>query len=115
MLCVKGHNNSDDAKFCSLCGSAEFQAGTASGVRSTTGSTNGLAIASMILGIVWLYWIGSILALIFGYISRRQIKQSGEKGAGFAVAGIVLGWVGVGILVIAIFGAIAASNNTTSY
>lgn len=112
MLCVKGHNNSDDAKFCSMCGSAEFQAGTASGVVSTTGSTNGLAIASMILGIVWLYWIGSLLALIFGYISRRQIKQSGEKGAGFAVAGIVLGWVG---MVIAILAVIGASNQTTSY
>ena len=115
MLCEKGHNNIDDAKFCSMCGSAEFLAPPASGVVSTTGSTNGLAIASMILGIVWLYWIGSLLALIFGYISRRQIKQSGEKGAGFAVAGIVLGWVGVGFLVIAIFAVIAASNQTTSY
>ena len=62
--------------------------------------TNGLAIASMVLGIVWLYWIGSILALVFGYIARRQIRQRGESGDGMAIAGIVLGWVGVGVLVL---------------
>lgn len=62
--------------------------------------TNGLAIASMVLGIVWVYWIGSILALIFGYQARNQIDASGgaQAGRGMAVAGIVLGWVGVGIL-----------------
>ena len=58
---------------------------------------NGLAIASMVLGIIWIYGIGSILALIFGYIARQQIRERGGSGAGMATAGIVLGWVGVGI------------------
>lgn len=61
-------------------------------------STNGLAIASLVLGILWLYWIGSILALILGYVARAQIKKRGQSGAGLATAGIVLGWVGVLIL-----------------
>ena len=62
-------------------------------------STNGMAIASMVLGILWLYWIGSILALIFGYIAKRQIDESAgtQTGRGMAVAGIVLGWIGVGV------------------
>src|SRR3954468_7542872 len=64
--------------------------------------TNGLAIASMVLGILWLYWIGSVLALVFGYIAKNQIRQRGESGGGMATAGIVLGWVGVGFFVIAI-------------
>lgn len=66
--------------------------------------TNGLAVASLVLGIVWLYWLGSILALIFGYIARRQIDASGgwQAGRGMATAGIVLGWVGVGTLVLVI-------------
>jgi hypothetical protein len=59
--------------------------------------TNGLAIASMVLGIVWIYWIGSILALIFGYVARKQIRERHESGGGMATAGIVLGWVGVGV------------------
>jgi len=62
--------------------------------------TNGFAIASLVLGILWIYWIGSILALVFGYIAKHQIEQSGgrETGAGMAIAGIVLGWIGIGLL-----------------
>ena len=60
--------------------------------------TNGLAIASMVLGILWIYWIGSVLALVFGYIAQSQIRERGDAGGGMAVAGIVLGWVGVGFL-----------------
>lgn len=68
--------------------------------------TNGMAVASMVLGIIWIYWIGSILALIFGYVARSQIRRTGEGGDGMAVAGIVLGWVGVGIFSFIVFGAL---------
>ena len=70
-------------------------------------STNGLAVASMVLGIVWLWWIGSILALVFGYVSKSQINASGgvQGGKGMAIAGIVLGWVGIGTLCLGILGA----------
>ena len=67
-----------------------------------------MAIASMVLGILWIYWIGSILALIFGYIARNQIRERGEGGAGMAMAGIVLGWIGVGILIIVIIAGVAS-------
>jgi hypothetical protein len=60
--------------------------------------TNGMAVASMVLGIVWIYWIGRILARIFGYVARKQIRERHEAGGGMATAGIVLGWVGVGVL-----------------
>jgi hypothetical protein len=74
-------------------------------------STNGMAIASMVLGILWLYWIGSILALVFGYVARDQIKKNGQSGDGMAIAGIVLGWVGVGVaIVVIIVVAVAAST-----
>lgn len=62
--------------------------------------TNGMAIASMVLGIVWVYWIGSILALIFGYLALKEIRRSGQAGEGMAIAGIVLGWIGVGTLAV---------------
>lgn len=61
-------------------------------------TTNGLAIASMVLGILWIYWIGSILALIFGYVARNQIRERNQGGDGMAIAGIVLGWIGVGFM-----------------
>jgi hypothetical protein len=82
---------------------------------------NGLAIASLVCGIVWIYWLGSILALVFGYVARNQIDKShgSQTGRGMAVAGIVLGWVGVGFLTLFILLMILASLTsdpaTTSY
>ena len=67
------------------------------------GGTSGLAIASLVNGIVWIFafWIfalGSILALIFGYVALSQIKKDPSIGGrGMAIAGVVLGWIGVGI------------------
>lgn len=61
---------------------------------------NGLAVASLVLGILWLMWVGSILALVFGYTAKSQIDRSPQPqgGRGLAIAGIVLGWVGVATL-----------------
>lgn len=74
-------------------------------------STNGFAIASLVLGIVGVVFalpsigifvliIPGVLALIFGYIARKQIKQYDQDGAGMATAGIVLGCVAVGLYLI---------------
>ena len=72
-------------------------------------TTNGLAIASPILGVLWTYWVGSVLALIFGYIARQQIAQHQgmQGGRAMATAGIVLGWIGIGFLVLFVPVAIA--------
>ena len=93
-------------KFCPACGTPvqpdapPLTAGLAGAPApaAVQKSTSGLAIASMVLGILWIYWLGSILALIFGYIAKGQINQSGGRqgGKGMAIAGIVLGWIGVG-------------------
>ncbi len=65
------------------------------------GRTSGLGIASMVLGILWLFWIGSILAVIFGHVALSQIRKDPSiQGRGMAIAGLVLGWVGVGVLLI---------------
>src|SRR4051794_33856270 len=71
--------------------------------------TNGLAIASLTAGILWLGWLGSIAAVIFGHVALAQIKRSGgrETGQGLAVAGLVLGWFGVGVLLLIV---LAAAN-----
>jgi len=77
--------------------------------------TNGFAIASMVLGIVWIYWIGSVLAIVFGFIARSQIRQRNQGGDGMAIAGIVLGIVGVVIAIIVIIVAIAATNEVNHH
>ena len=65
---------------------------------------NGLAITSMILGILWICWIGSILAVIFGHVALSQIKKSNgtQGGKGFAIAGLVLGYIAIAFLLLSI-------------
>ncbi|MGC9335757.1 MAG: DUF4190 domain-containing protein [Anaerolineae bacterium] len=75
---------------------------TASGV-----PTSGLAIASLVLGIgglTILPFFGSILALLFGYMARADIRsRPGEvTGEGLALTGIVLGWISVGLALLGI-------------
>jgi hypothetical protein len=79
-------------------------------------STNGYAVASLVLGITGLVivpLIASVLALVFGYMARNEIDRSGgtQGGRGLAVAGIVLGWVGVafGFLIVLLLLAILAA------
>lgn len=67
--------------------------------------TSGLAVASLILGIAGftcLFLLGSILAVIFGFAARSEIRKSGgmKRGAGMATAGIVLGFVLIALVVI---------------
>jgi hypothetical protein len=74
--------------------------------------TNGMAVASLVLGILWVWWVGSILATVFGWVALRQIKDSGvaQQGKGMAVAGLVLGLVGVAVLVLIFLVALAAPS-----
>lgn len=108
-----------DAAVCRYCG-FDFGSWSRSApvVAQASGQkTNGLAIASLVLGIVWIYWVGSILALVFGYMGKNQIDRSGgrEGGRGLAIAGIVLGWVGVATLVVTIIAFAVASSNSVTY
>jgi hypothetical protein len=72
-----------------------------------------MAVASLVLGILWLYGVGAILALVFGYMARQQIDASGgtQTGRGMATAGVVLGWIGVGLILLVVFVAIAGSSS----
>lgn len=73
--------------------------------RMTTVQTSGMAIASLVMGIAgWTLFplLGSILAIVFGYAARREIRQRPDQltGDGMAVAGLVLGWLMVGLSVL---------------
>jgi uncharacterized membrane protein len=63
---------------------------------------NTKATAALVLGIAGLVicpLICSVIGLVLGYQARREIDNSNgmQEGRGNAVAGIVLGWVGVGL------------------
>jgi hypothetical protein len=60
-----------------------------------TQTVSGLAISSLVLGILWIGGLGSVLAIIFGSIAIYQIRISKGRvtGTGLAIAGLVLGIV----------------------
>ncbi len=61
--------------------------------------TSGLAIASMVLGIIsipllFIYLIGlvfSIASIVLGIVAITKINKNKQKGKGMAIAGIVTG------------------------
>jgi hypothetical protein len=67
--------------------------------------TSGLAIASLVLGILYLCGIGSLLATIFGAVALGQISRSNGAvtGKGMAIAGFVLGIIGLGFIAFLFF------------
>ena len=68
-------------------------------VSPSTG-TSGLAVASFVLAIVWLCGVGSVLAIILGFIALGSIRGTAKSGKGLAIAGIVIGFVSIAITVI---------------
>jgi hypothetical protein len=82
--------------------------------------TDGLAIASLIVGILSLLCCGVILgpaAAIMGFISRGRITSSGGTlgGGGMAMGGLILGIVGFVLwVVIVIVYAISVSKLSTT-
>ena len=77
--------------------------------------TNTLAIVSLVLA-----FVVSLGAVITGFIALGQIKKTGEAGHGLALAGVILGFVGLffGLLWIIFVGAafiFSASNGGYSY
>jgi hypothetical protein len=78
----------------------------------TTPKVDGLAIAALVLGITWCYWVGSLLAVIFGVIAIKRINASlgWRTGKGMAIAGFVLGLVGCGTLIITLLAAAGSGS-----
>ena len=69
--------------------------------------TNGLAIASLLVGVFWFWWIGSALAVVFGHIALGQIARSGQSGRGIAIAGLGVGYLGLATLLVAMLATLA--------
>jgi type II secretory pathway pseudopilin PulG len=83
-------------------------------------STNGLAIASFVLSLLWILGLGSLLAVILGISSRRQIRESRgtQGGDGLALAGLIIGFIGLigsvlSVILIVVVGTTVRSGITT--
>ncbi len=58
---------------------------------------NGKAVGSMVCGILTFFTGGltGIPAVILGHSARSEMQRTGERGEGFAMTGLVLGWLSV--------------------
>ena len=74
--------------------------------------TSGLAIGALVCGILELFTLGfaAIPAVILGHLARNQIRRTGERGDGMAIAGLVLGYLGIGIWTLIIIALTAGRN-----
>ena len=71
-----------------------------------------LAIVSLVSGLLGFSFVpvvGGIVALITGYMARAETRSIPPRasGDGMATAGIIMGWVQIGLLVIGICCAVA--------
>jgi hypothetical protein len=75
---------------------------------SASTSTNGLAIASLVTSLLGI----SLVGVILGHVSRKQIRETGQGGWGLSTAGLVLGYLGLvgGLMFVAITVMAAASG-----
>ena len=62
-----------------------------------TGGRSGMALASFICGLIFCFPVTSLLAIIFGIIGIVQTNDNRRTGRGFAIAGLILGCVGIPI------------------
>ena len=141
-LCRKcNSSNQDFDTFCNNCGSPldslnesdtyDIDAGVGFDSPNLNGmnplmtvKTNGMAIASMVLGIVsiplscccYIGVIPGILAIVFGVLSRKEIQKSlgNQKGDGMALAGLILGAVGLLLVIGSIIYAFSLGGITSN-
>jgi len=79
--------------------------------------TNTLAIVSLVAGIGSFFahivpgvggFTVAVIAIVTGYLARKQIRETGEQGMGMATAGMIIGAVHIALLVLLVIGLIFA-------
>jgi type II secretory pathway pseudopilin PulG len=108
MFCAQcGSANPDEAKFCAKCGrTLQTAASPASGTVPQPAApaefiapptTSGKAVASLICGFLFFFLPAALAAIVLGHLSLTDIRKSAGRltGHGIAVAGLILGYLGV--------------------
>ena len=49
--------------------------------------------------VIGTWCLGGLIAVITGHIARHQLKQSGEAGGSLALAGLIVGYVAIGLTI----------------
>jgi len=76
-----------------------------------------LAVAALICGVAQIVAgpLTGIPAIILGHVARSRIRQTGEQGDGMALAGLILGYVGLVLTVIVVIAIIAVATSVSTH
>jgi type IV pilus assembly protein PilA len=119
VICTNcGNDVAAGDRFCRACGeeaavSAAAAPATTIAAPAVPAETSGKAIASLICGLFIFFFPISIVAVVLGHLSLSEIRRSAGrlKGDGLAIAGLVLGYLGIVFIpFILIIAAIAIPN-----
>ena len=74
---------------------------------------NVLAIVSLVTSLLWI----SLVGVITGHLALSQIKKTGEQGHGLALAGVIIGYVGLlgGIIAIIFWIVVVVAASSSGY
>lgn len=59
-------------------------------------STNVLSIVAFVLSIIGF----NVIAIVLGFIGLSQVKKTGQRGRGFALAAVIIGFASIVIFVL---------------
>lgn len=79
-------------------------------VAAVARSTDGLAIASFVLSLLGF----GLLGVVFGHVSLARTRRTGDAGAGFAIAGLVIGYleiIAIAIVLLVVAGGVIFAVN----
>jgi hypothetical protein len=122
MFCSQcGTVNADGAQFCSKCGAALSNVPASTNPAPAVpvqpaicpAQSSGKALASLVFGLFFFVFPAAVVAIVFGHLSLSEIRKSAGRltGHGMAMAGLILGYIGVAIVpIVLIVAAIAIPN-----
>jgi type IV pilus assembly protein PilA len=123
MVCAScGSPNPDGGQFCIQCGRPLAAAAAPAPAVPTPAApapsapaapeVSGKAIASLVLGFLSCFLPAAIVAIVLGHIARGEIKRDPRRwqGAGMALGGLILGYIGLAFVPMMIIAAIAIPN-----
>ena len=98
----------DHAQVCPFCSANVVRPSAFSGHSETSGK----AIGSLVCGFLFFFPPSAIVAVVMGHLSLSEIRRSAGRigGRGLAIAGLVLGYLGLTFVPILIIAAIAIPN-----
>ncbi|MCU1529601.1 MAG: hypothetical protein JWP75_3364 [Frondihabitans sp.] len=74
-------------------------------------STNGFAVSALIFGLIG----GTVFPIVFGHVALAQIGRTGERGRGMAIAGLILGYLSLAVVLVILIVIVAAANAARYY